>query len=444
MKDSQAHFIDIEDLRPGLYVYLDLGWMDHPFALNSFKIASHDQIETLRGLGLERIRYAPDLSDPVALPAAASDTSPAADAPSPAAPGDAPDEGAAETTAAAEAVAAEVARQLRREQLSTQQANLQHCENQFADASRGYRQVVDTVNVQPVAARQQCETVIGGLVGQLDDHEETCIRLLSEKAGEKTSLHAVNVTIISLLLGKTMALDAGTMRELGMGAMLHDIGKIKLPERLRWGDEQFGSTEREIYRDHVSHGLALARQMVLSADAQLIVGQHHELADGSGYPHKLRGEQISVPARIVGLVNHYDNLCNPGNPALAMTPHEALALIYAQHKTNFDARALALFIRMMGVYPPGSVVELTDTRFAMVVSVNSSRPLRPQVIVHEPHIPAAEALILDLETAPALGIRRSLKPLQLPKAAYDSLSPRKRLCYFFERAREHPGGEGEA
>jgi hypothetical protein len=91
---------------------------------------------------------------------------------------------------------------------------------------------------------------------------------------------------------------------------------------------------------------------------------------------------------------------------------------------------------MMGVYPPGSVVQLTDERFALVVSVNSARPLKPSVVVHDPHVPREEALVIDLENEPEVGIRRSLKPLQLSKAAFDYLSPRKRMCYFFERARE--------
>jgi hypothetical protein len=88
----------------------------------------------------------------------------------------------------------------------------------------------------------------------------------------------------------------------------------------------------------------------------------------------------------------------------------------------------------MGVYPPGSVVQLVNDRYAIVVSVNSSRPLRPRVIVHDSRVPKDEAPILDLETVPELGIRRSLKPSQLPRDALDYLSPRKRICYFFERA----------
>jgi hypothetical protein len=93
------------------------------------------------------------------------------------------------------------------------------------------------------------------------------------------------------------------------------------------------------------------------------------------------------------------------------------------------------FIRMMGVYPPGSVVELSDGRLALVVSVNSTRPLKPSVVVFDLSVPRAEALVEDLDKNSDLGIRRSLKPLQLPKSALDYLSPRQRMCYFFERAR---------
>jgi hypothetical protein len=148
---------------------------------------------------------------------------------------------------------------------------------------------------------------------------------------------------------------------------------------------------------------------------------------------------------VVSLVNLYDNLCNPGNPAAAITPHEALSQMFAQMRSRFDAKILALFIRMMGVYPPGSVIQLSDDRYAMVVSVNSSRPLRPSIVIHDPYIPKDEALIIHLEDTPELNIRRSLKPLQLPKAAMDYLSPRQRICYFFERGSVSPltGNEEE-
>jgi hypothetical protein len=144
------------------------------------------------------------------------------------------------------------------------------------------------------------------------------------------------------------------------------------------------------------------------------------------------------------LVNRYDNMCNPPRPSTAVTPHEALTLIFAQMRQRHDGVVLAAFIRMMGVYPPGSVVSLSDDHYALVVSVNSARPLKPRVIVHDPAVPAEDALILDLEHVDAPGIRRSIKPALLPRVVHDYLSPRARICYFFERAMALDRVEGVA
>jgi hypothetical protein len=146
---------------------------------------------------------------------------------------------------------------------------------------------------------------------------------------------------------------------------------------------------------------------------------------------------MTLAARIVALVNRYDNLCNPNIPSRALTPHEALSLLFAQGKSKFDTTILASFVKMMGVYPPGSAVQLTDERYALVVSVNSSRPLKPRVLVHDPQVPSDEALLVDLEREAQLGIRRSVKPLALPREALDYLSPRPRVAYFFEPSREN-------
>lgn len=424
-QDSESQFINIAELRLGMYVYLDLGWMKHPFALNSFKITGQDQIDTLRGLGINRIRWSSAKSDP---PAPAPGAQEKQDTELRAA------QEARQALDSALAVEADLRRQ-RRERLDVQRESLEACEREFATASRACRQLMDNLVTHPEAAREQTEQVIGSMVGKILDQEESAIRLLSEAAGEKSTLHSLNVTIISLLLGHAMGLDSTTLKDLGTGALLHDIGKIKLPERLRWADDQLSPAERKLYQEHVAHSIALGKCMQLGDNALAILAQHHERTDGRGYPAQLTGEAISPLARIVSLVNLYDNLCNPGNPALAVTPHEALSQIFAQMKRQFDGPVLTLFIRMMGVYPPGSVVELTDGRFALVVSINSMRPLKPQIVIFDPRVPRDEALVEDLEKTDDLGIRRSLKPLHLPKAAFDYLSPRQRMCYFFEQAR---------
>jgi putative nucleotidyltransferase with HDIG domain len=251
-------------------------------------------------------------------------------------------------------------------------------------------------------------------------------------------MHAVNVSIISLLLGKQLGLSKAEMFDLGTGAMLHDVGKIELPDRVRWIDPLATGVpqhERQFYQEHVSRGVVIGRRMGLEPGAMLIIAQHHELADGSGFPLKLSAERMTAPARIVALVNRYDKLCNPADPAHALTPHEALAQMYGQSRAKFDAVVFAAFIKMMGVYPPGSVVQLTDDRYGMVVSVNAARPLKPLVLVHDAKVARQDALPLDLERLPGLGIRRSLKALHLPRATMDYLSPRARMAYYFEHAR---------
>ena len=163
-----------------------------------------------------------------------------------------------------------------------------------------------------------------------------------------------------------------------------------------------------------------------------IIAQHHELADGSGYPKGLKGEQIDPLARIVSLVNYYDNLCNPADLAKAMTPHEALSLMFAQRRAKFDARALQVMIRCLGVYPPGSVVRLSNDALALVSSVNPQRPLRPWVTVFDPQVPRDEAIMLDLDEEPDINITKALRPIQLPPEVYEYLSPRKRVTYYFD------------
>lgn len=413
--------LEVHKLRIGMFVHLDLGWMDHPFPLNRFKISTNSQIEQIKGLRLKQVKVMTALSDPTAL----SDEDavvPVQEAPL-----------SAEALAqqqAAEAVAA------RRQLLAQQNADLTRCEREFSSATGAWKQVATLVQRDVKQALQESETLVKGLIDQLTSTRESNIRLLSETAGDGNALHALNVTVISLLLGRSLQLDDATLSDIGLGALLHDIGKLALPDRLRWHSDKFTAVEEKTYREHVLAGLKMGEKMGLSPGTMTVLAQHHETADGKGYPAGINKDSMSQAARVVALVNAYDNLCNPGNVALAATPHEALAMMFAQIKPRFDSACLTAFIRMMGVYPPGSVVQLSDERFALVVSVNASRPLRPKVIVHDMKVPAEEALIVDLQTEPALGIRRSLHPRHLSRPVLEYLSPRKRMCYFFERTTE--------
>lgn len=440
---TAKELIEVDDLRVGMFVHLDMGWMSHPFPLGSFKIASDEQVATIRSLGVQRVRWSPTQSDALPPVEPTGWTRPGALDPDPA--------DAAEVAAAAGADAPAstitptetfpgalhespeaAARHAHKRALAGQRAALQLCERQFAEAAHDCKQLTDLVPNKPVEARLQAEQLSRALVGKMLGEQELCIRLLSDAAGDKASMHALNVTIISLLMGRTFNLSEADMLDLGVGAMLHDIGKLDLPDRVRHREDHFSGSEMRFYEEHVAHGVSHARKMGLAAGATLVIAQHHEHADGSGFPLRLNTDRMTAAARIVSLVNRYDNLCNPNIAARALTPHESLSLLFAQGKTKFDTAILGAFIRMMGVYPAGSTVQLTDDRYAMVVAVNSSRPLKPRVLVHEPKVPRDEALIVDLEATQGIGIRRSIKPAQLPVTSLEYLAPRPRVAYFFE------------
>ena len=404
--------VAVQDLKIGMFVRLELGWMSHPFPLSSFRITSNEQIATIRGLGLQHVAWVPEKSEvaetagPIIVPAA---------------------------TAGAGAEAARASAE-RRRQLQAQRDALRHCEAQFDEATTSLSRVNMMLVTDPAAAARQAKVLARALLDKMLGEGDLCMRLLSTHSGDRLTTHALNVTVVSMLMGRSLELPEAELLDLGTGALLHDIGKLDLPARVHHPEEGFSCAEHKAYRDHVALGVARARQMHLSEGALQVLAQHHELADGTGFPQRLGLDQLAPAARLVALVNRYDNLCNPGPRTLALTPHEAVSLLFAQSRSKFDLPLLNGFIRMMGVYPAGSVVQLTDDRFALVMQVNSSRPLKPRVLVHDPKVPRDEALLLDLERHPDLGIRRSLPPAKLPPAAEVYLAPRARVSYYFERA----------
>jgi putative nucleotidyltransferase with HDIG domain len=444
---SPTDLIDVQALRVGMFVHLDVGWMKHPFPLSSFRITSAAQVATIRALGLRTVRWSPQRSDPAPGELDASQSLPGAlGAPT----GDAANDSDLGDVDAVDTVpfvppvdvgatspassAANRSRAERQKKLARQREARERCERQYAEAASACRQAIDLVPGKPQEARAQAESLARAITDKMVGEQDLCIRMLAEGAGDKASMHAMNVGIISLLMGRCFGFNDEEMQDLGVGAMLHDVGKLELPVRLRHREDNFSPNEARVYEEHVEMGVVQARRMGLSAGAMAVIAQHHEHADGSGFPGKLNSDRMTMAARIVALVNRYDNLCNPHLLARAMTPHESLSLLFAQGRSKYDTSILGAFIKMMGVYPPGSTVQLTDDRYALVVAVNSARPLKPNVLVHDVATPREEALVLDLETASGLGIRRSVRHAQLPPTTLGYLAPNARVTYFFERS----------
>lgn len=443
---SNDIFVAPDKLTVGMYVRLDLSWLEHPFPFGSFVIRNDKQLEEIRQLGLPRVRVDP-LRSRVPVTASAAHAAPGgADAdPGPAGSGQADADMNAEApqaignAAGAIDIAATAApRQTAPEKLARLEWNrrlrseMVVVERQAAKAAGVVRGVSKQIFSEPKRAVESANGLITDIASVLLDNSDVMIHLLNDKvAGEETYYHALNVTMLSLLLGKALRMSAAELQTIGVGTIFHDIGKEEVPYKILAKTEPLTGPEEEFLRQHVSIGTRMGREAGLPDDVVKIISQHHERMDGGGYPDGLKGAQITPAARLVAIVNHYDTLCNPVNPAAGLTPYEALSLMFAKRKDWFDPAMLGKLIQVLGVYPPGSVVKLSDGGTGMVLSVNSDRPLRPTVLVYDQSVPREEAIIIDLEQQPDLNISKAIRPATLTRAVYDYLSPRKRVTYYF-------------
>lgn len=423
---SQGLFLSAEQLRPGIFVMLDLSWLSHGFTRSSFKIRGEDHLRELRALKLARYRYDPQRSDPLALAELAANMAAlAAAAAQPALPQQAAPESALERARAQRVLA-----------LAQRREKIEKVERAFGKASSVVKNLNRNVFSRPKETLEEMGSLVDQMVEAFLENPDATLHLMVDKAGgEDVYFHSLNVTILSMMLAKDMGLDAPSARDLGMGAMLHDIGLVEIPDRVRLKPpEDYNQAERSLRQQHVDYGSNIGLKLKLAPGVMAVIAQHHEFADGSGYPKGLRGAQLSPAASLVSLVNYYDNLCNPVDVKKAITPHEALSFMFAQKRSKFDVKALQLMIRSLGVYPPGSVVYLSNNALGMVTAMNPQKPLRPWVMLYDPTVPSSEAPLLDLALETELNITKAVSPALLPSKVVEYLNPRKRVTYFFDAA----------
>lgn len=418
LADATA-FIAPSQLRIGLYVHLDLNWTEHPFAFSNFKLRTLDQIATIQGLGLDRLRYSPARSDAEPLPVSAgSAAAPAAPARSPAGERD--------------LAPAYQAKRNRQERLEAYRARIAACQNELAAHARIVRSMERNLHARPAEVRENACRLVDGMLDSMLLDADIAIHLMADQhGGERLYHHPLNVTVLAMMLGRDLRLPAPALRAMALGAMFHDVGLLDMPGRIARARQPLADGELAIYRQHTAQGVQTATKLGLPPDSLRVVAEHHEQADGRGYPRRLKGPQISRLAQVVAIADQFDELCNPVDRDRALTPHEALSTLYGQRRDQFDNAVLMAFVRCMGVYPPGTIVELSNAALGMVVSVNSSRPLKPTVLVCDLQVPKSGAIVVDLEQVPEVSILRTLSPQQLSPEQHDYLSPRQRTAYYF-------------
>lgn len=229
-------------------------------------------------------------------------------------------------------------------------------------------------------ARRIRETV-GDIISEILQIKEIFVHLTDIRSlKDHTFGHSANVCILSLLTGLALGYDQLKLKELGTGALLHDIGKAMIPGEIVDSKKVFSAEEYASIQKHVDLGFEVLRGSEdISIVAAHIARQHHERYDGSGYPERLQGKQILEFARIVAVADVFDALATDRPYRSRLLPHEVVEIIRAGQGRDFDPDIAGAFIRNIAPFPKGSIVLLNTGCKGVVWSVPKDFPTRPKV-----------------------------------------------------------------
>lgn len=240
---------------------------------------------------------------------------------------------------------------------------------------------------------------------------------------EHHACHSFNVCILSMLFGKHRGKGRADLMALGTGGMLHDIGKTRISPELLDKPTKLDDDERDIVRRHATEGYkALAATGRLTNDVLDIVRCHHERADGNGYPSGLFGDNVPDLARIVAIADAYDSIIYGYGDRAPTTPSDALRTLKTAASEEYGEDLVEDFIRCLGAYPVGSLVQLNSGAIVMVIASNPKSRLKPKVMTlcnedgkfEKPRMLSDLAAYTDAELAESWGIRGLIEPSMLP------------------------------
>lgn len=252
------------------------------------------------------------------------------------------------------------------------------------DKTRSYiDSMLDEARMGKIADTRQAKLLVAQLADNIANNIDASMWLTQLKnRDEYTAIHSLNVCVLSLTFGRALKIPNDELKELGLGALLHDIGKMQVPLEILNKPGKLTKDEFEIMKSHPGMGYELIKEdESLSPAVLTIVRSHHERLSGQGYPDNLAEEDISYFTKIVSITDVYDAITSDRCYHDGMTPHEALKSLYEWMPNNFDTELMQAFIRTIGIYPVGSVVELKTGHIGLVVKLNDSHRLKPVVML---------------------------------------------------------------
>ncbi|PCM44196.1 HD-GYP domain-containing protein [Marinobacter sp. ANT_B65] len=274
----------------------------------------------------------------------------------------------------------------------------------FEEAQDTARSIMNGLRVSRTLDINNARAVVNSCVESVLRNENALMLLTKIKnQDEYTAEHCINVSILAAAFGKSLGMIKGEIQNLALCGLLHDVGKTKIPNEILNKPGRLTDDEFDIMRNHAVHG----RTILISTGAPLktaidVAFSHHERIDGMGYPRRLPAEKIPYFAKIISLVDTYDAITSKRAYQKASASMQALEIIHKNRGTQFDTELADAFIRMVGIYPPGSIVEMQNGHVGIVVESFENHRLKPKVLMVRDanKSPTPSFSVLDLREAP--------------------------------------------
>jgi len=347
----QRQVIDTNHLRIGMYVVeLDRPWSETSFMFQGFTIEAQEDIDELRAacefVYVERL---------VEMPGRRPEPHGAVS--------HAPSDGAEEVS-----------------QLRERVAEVSDC---MATATSSLASIFHNLHLDGQVDRERLQAVVHDCIESVlhDNNATLLLTQIRDRDGDGAR-HAMNVAILAITLGRLTGLGREQLDVLGICGLLHDVGKVRVPQEVLAKEGQLSRREVEEIRRHTVHGrdllLAQGKHYAAAAD---VAYSHHERVDGRGYPRGLSGCEISLNARVISIAEAYDAITTETGYRAGRSAHEAQSILYRNRGKQFDEELVYKFIDSIGVFPPGSLVEMSNGEVGIILGNNAMDKLKPRVLI---------------------------------------------------------------
>ncbi len=284
-----------------------------------------------------------------------------------------------------------------------------------------YEHIANAVAKGEELDRAKIDATVNSLLERMKEARGEMIQLIlmGGRIERKIAASVVNVTILSSIMGSVLRLTGHKLIQLATGALLHDIGMVKVPKGILRKKEKLSAEELNQIRTHPIHSYRLiAKDLKYPEEIGVIALQHHERWDGQGYPRHLRGEDINLGARIVAVADAYIAMINERPHRNSMIGYAAMKNVLSDNGRHFDPRVLKAFLESMGIYPIGSIVQLNNSAIGRVTEIHTEAPLRPvvELIIDEYGNSLSERDAVDLLARKTLFIVKAVDPKALGPA----------------------------